>query len=78
MVEQGIAAALPTVSYLVAEVDGVLVGHAVASAAGDDAELQRIAVDPAFRRRVWPATCSRAVDSRAAADGAPRLLLEAP
>jgi len=45
LVEQGIAAALPTVSYLVAEVDGVVVGHAVASAAGDDAELQRIAVD---------------------------------
>ena len=32
LVEQGIAAALPTVSYLVAEVDGVVVGHAVASA----------------------------------------------
>ena len=42
LVEQGVADALPTVSYLVAEVDGTVVGHAVASAAGDLAELQRM------------------------------------
>ena len=76
LVEQGIAAALPTVSYLVAEVDGVVVGHAVASAAGDDAELQRIAVDPAYRRRGLAGELLAAVESRAAADGATRLLLE--
>ncbi|HET9999191.1 MAG TPA: ribosomal protein S18-alanine N-acetyltransferase [Nocardioides sp.] len=76
LVEQGIAAALPTVSYLVAEVDGVVVGHAVASAAGDDAELQRIAVDPAYRRRGLASELLAAVESRAAADGAGRLLLE--
>jgi ribosomal-protein-alanine N-acetyltransferase len=76
LVEQGIAAALPTVSYLVAEVDGVVVGHAVASAAGDDAELQRIAVDPAHRRRGLAGELLAAVESRAAADGATRLLLE--
>ena len=76
LVEQGIAAALPTVSYLVAELDGVVVGHAVASAAGDDAELQRIAVDPAYRRRGLADELLAAVESRAAADGATRLLLE--
>ena len=76
LVEQGIAAALPTVSYLVAEVEGVVVGHAVASAAGDDAELQRIAVDPAYRRRGLAGELLAAVESSAAADGASRLLLE--
>jgi [ribosomal protein S18]-alanine N-acetyltransferase len=76
LVEQGIAAALPTISYLVAEVDGVVVGHAVASAAGDDAELQRIAVDPAYRRRGLAGELLAAVEARAAADGATRLLLE--
>jgi [ribosomal protein S18]-alanine N-acetyltransferase len=76
LVEQGIAAALPTVSYLVSEVDGVVVGHAVASAAGDDAELQRIAVDPAYRRRGLAGELLAAVERRAAEDGATRLLLE--
>ena len=76
LVEQGIAAALPTVSYLVAEVDGVVVGHAVASAAGDDAELQRIAVAPPHRRRGLAGELLSAVEQRAAADGATRLLLE--
>jgi len=76
LVEQGIAAALPTVSYLVAEVHGVVVGHVVASAAGDDAELQRIAVDPAYRRRGLAGELLAAVEQRAAADGATRLLLE--
>jgi [ribosomal protein S18]-alanine N-acetyltransferase len=76
LVEQGIAAGLPTVSYLVAEVDGVVVGHAVVSAAGDDAELQRIAVDGAYRRRGLAGELLTAVESRAAADGATRLLLE--
>ena len=70
LVEQGIAAALPTVSYLVAEVDGTVVGHAVASAAGDDAELQRIAVDPAYRRRGLAGELLAAVEERAARQGA--------
>ncbi len=79
LVEQGIAAALPTVSYLVAEVDGpggTVVGHAVASAAGDDAELQRIAVDPGYRRRGLASDLLVAVEELAARDGATRLLLE--
>jgi [ribosomal protein S18]-alanine N-acetyltransferase len=76
LVEQGLAASLPTVSYLVAEVDGVVVGHAVASAAGDDAELQRIAVDPAYRRRGLASALLAAVERTVEADGAERLLLE--
>ena len=76
LVEQGVAARLPTVTYLVAEADGVVVGHAVASLAGDDAELQRIAVDPAYRRRGLASDLLAAVEERAAADGADRLLLE--
>jgi [ribosomal protein S18]-alanine N-acetyltransferase len=76
LVEQGIGATLPTVTYLVAEVDGAVVGHAVASAAGDDAELQRIAVDPAYRRRGLAGELLAAVEEQAAAEGATRLLLE--
>jgi ribosomal-protein-alanine N-acetyltransferase len=76
LVEQGIAAALPTVSYLVAELDGDVVGHAVSSAAGDDAELQRIAVAPAYRRTGVASALLAEVEHRAAADGATRLLLE--
>jgi ribosomal-protein-alanine N-acetyltransferase len=64
------------VSYLVIEVDGAVVGHAVASAAGDDAELQRIAVDPAYRRRGLAHDLLAAVEERVAAEGATRLLLE--
>ena len=76
LVREGIHGSLPTVSYLVAEHDGVVVGHAVTSAAGDIAELQRIAVDPDHRRTgVASALLAGAVDaaSRTEAD---RMLLE--
>ena len=43
---------------------------------GDDAELQRIAVDPAYRRRGLASELLAAVETRVAADGATRLLLE--
>ena len=76
LVEQGLAAALPTVSYLVAEVGGVVVGHAVASAAGDDAELQRIAVDPDHRRAGLASALLVAVERLVSEQGATRLLLE--
>jgi ribosomal-protein-alanine N-acetyltransferase len=76
LVDQGIADALPTVSYLVAELDGTVVGHAVASAAGDVAELQRIAVAPAHRRAGVASSLLAAVEAHAAAEGAERLLLE--
>ncbi len=76
LVAQGLAAALPTVGYLVAEVDGLVVAHAVASAAGDDAELQRIAVAPPHRRSGVASALLAEVERRAARDGASRLLLE--
>ncbi len=76
LVEQGLAAALPTVSYLVAEVGGAVVGHAVASAAGDDAELQRIAVDPDHRRAGLASALLVAVERLVREQGATRLLLE--
>jgi ribosomal-protein-alanine N-acetyltransferase len=76
LVEQGIAAALPTVFYLVAEVDGVVVGHAVSSAAGEDAELQRIAVAATHRRTGLASALLAEVERRTAQDGAVRLLLE--
>ena len=49
-VAAGVTGELPTVTYLVAEVDGTVVGHAAASVVADIAELQRIAVDAAHRR----------------------------
>jgi ribosomal-protein-alanine N-acetyltransferase len=50
LVREGLTGNLPTVRYLVAEVGGHVVGHAVASMAGEITELQRIAVDPEHRR----------------------------
>ena len=76
LVREGITGALPTVTYLVAESDGVVVGHAVTSAAGDIAELQRIAVGEDHRRTgAGSALLARVVEdaSRTEAD---RLLLE--
>jgi [ribosomal protein S18]-alanine N-acetyltransferase len=57
-------------------VGGAVVGHAVTSAAGDDAELQRIAVAPAYRRRGLASDLLAAVERLAGEDGATRLLLE--
>lgn len=76
LVVDGIGGGLPTVSYLVAERDGVVVGHAVASVVADIAELQRIAVDPAHRRTGLATELVDAVAAHARAGGADRLLLE--
>jgi len=76
LVREGIAGALPTVIYLVAEIDDAVVGHAVVSTAGDIAELQRIAVGAAHRRSgVASALLAEALEvaGRTEAD---RLLLE--
>ena len=76
LVREGIHGALPTVVYLVAEMDDAVVGHAVVSTAGDIAELQRIAVAAAHRRGgVASALLTEllAVTGRTEAD---RLLLE--
>ena len=76
LVEQGVIGALPTIRYLVAEVDGEVVGHAVASMVADIAELQRIAVDPDHRRHGLATALLDAVLAAAGAVGADRLLLE--
>ncbi|MFC7492861.1 MULTISPECIES: GNAT family N-acetyltransferase [unclassified Nocardioides] len=80
LVAEGVTGALPTITYLVAEVDAgdgpSTVGHAVASVAGDIAELQRIAVDPAHRRHGLASALLDAVLAAARAGGADRLLLE--
>ncbi|MET0998883.1 MAG: GNAT family N-acetyltransferase [Marmoricola sp.] len=76
LVREGIRGALPTVSYLVAESDGSVVGHAVTSAAGDIAELQRIAVEPGHRRTGVASALLAGVVEAAGRTEADRLLLE--
>lgn len=76
LVAEGLTGDLPTVRYLVAEVGGTVVGHAVASIVADIAELQRIAVDPAHRRTGLASALLHAVIGAAREGGADRLLLE--
>lgn len=76
LVREGVTGALPTVVYLVAEVEQVVVGHAVASMAGDVAELQRIAVAPTHRRSGLATGLLDAVLAAAGRTAADRLLLE--
>lgn len=80
LVGPGLAGELPTISYVVAEQGGpsvaVVVGHAVASVAGDIAELQRIAVDRDHRRTGVATALLDAVVELARAGDADRLLLE--
>ena len=74
LVADGIGGRLPTVHYLVARLEGEVVGYCVVSVAADIAELQRIAVDPA-RRRTGVATLL--LDAGVAVSGeAERMLLE--
>ena len=76
LVREGILGTLPTVGYLVAVRDEAIVGHAVTSLAGDIAELQRIAVLPAYRRRGVAGALLAAAVSAAARTEADRMLLE--
>jgi ribosomal-protein-alanine N-acetyltransferase len=76
LVGEGIRGALPTVTYLVAESEGEVVGHAVTSAAGDIAELQRIAVDERHRRHGVATALLSGVVAAASTTEADRLLLE--
>jgi ribosomal-protein-alanine N-acetyltransferase len=76
LVTEGITGALPTVSYLVAVDEGEVVGHAVTSAAGDIAELQRIAVAPEHRRQGVGALLLEAAVEVASRTEADRMLLE--
>ena len=76
LVRDGVEGVLPTVRYLVADVDDAVVGYAVASFAGDIAELQRIGVAPAARRAGVGSALLDEVVAEAPATGANRLLLE--
>lgn len=76
LVADGVAGDLPTVQYLLAEDDGAAVGYAVASYAGDVAELQRIGVTEAARRTGVASRLLAAVLSHAPSTGADRVLLE--
>jgi [ribosomal protein S18]-alanine N-acetyltransferase len=76
LVAEGVSGRLPTVHYLVAEVDGTVVGHAAASVVADVAELQRIAVDRAHRRTGLATALLDGVRSLAVDGDADRLLLE--
>lgn len=76
LVRQGVLGDLPTITYLVAEVEGDVVGHAVTSSAGDIAELQRIAVDEEHRRRGIAGALLAGVVDAARRTPADRLLLE--
>ena len=76
LVAEGVAGRLPTVHYLVAESEGRLVGHAVASLVAEVAELQRIAVAERWRRRGVAGALLDEVVALAVRAGADRLLLE--
>lgn len=76
LLRQGVAGVVPTTAYLVAEVDGRLVGYAAASVVGDVAELQRVAVAPTHRRCGVGGALLAAVTLLASERGASRLLLE--
>lgn len=76
LVAEGVNGLLPTVRYLVAEVDGEVVGYAAASIVADIAELQRIAVDPSRRRGGLATDLLDAVTGLAREGDAERLLLE--
>ncbi len=76
LVREGVTGGLPTVLYLVVEDDAVVVGHAVASMAGDIAELQRIAVTPTHRRTGVATRLLEAVVTAAGRTAADRILLE--
>ena len=76
LVAQGVAGESPTVTFFVAETDGAVVGHAVVSIVGADAELQRIATMPEQRRTGVATALLAAVTATAGGEGATRLLLE--
>jgi ribosomal-protein-alanine N-acetyltransferase len=76
LVRDGVEGGLPTIRYLVADIEGQVVGYAVASLVGDIAELQRIGVMPALRRTGAATALLAEVVAQASDIGANRLLLE--
>ncbi len=76
LLAEAVAGELPTVEVFVAREGDEVVGHAVASYAGDIAELQRIAVAPEARRTGRASALLEEVLRRARRTGADRMLLE--
>lgn len=76
LVRDGVTGDLPTIQYLVAEADGAITGYAVASYAGDIAELQRIGVATQARRQGVASALLDEVIAHAPSTGADRMLLE--
>lgn len=76
LVREGVTGGLPTIRYLVAEQHGRIDGYAVASYAGDIAELQRIGVVEGARRTGLATALLDEVVAEAPATGANRMLLE--
>ena len=76
LIRVGVDGDLPTLRYLVADLDGLVVGYAIASYAGDIAELQRIGVSPALRRTGVASALLAEVIAEAPRTGADRLILE--
>lgn len=76
LIGEGVRGLVPTASYLVAELDGAVVGYATVSVVQDIAELQRIATAPAARRTGVATALLAAVVELAGVGGAERLLLE--
>lgn len=76
LVAAGVADQVPTVTWLVSESAGSVVGYAVTSAAGDIAELQRIAVEESARRHGHASALLSAVVDAARRTDADRLLVE--
>ncbi|QZY28561.1 ribosomal protein S18-alanine N-acetyltransferase [Nocardioides coralli] len=76
LVRDGVTGGVPSVHYLVARSGSRLVGYAVASAVADLVELQRIAVDPAYRRSGVATALLDDVVDLAVAEGAERIMLE--
>jgi [ribosomal protein S18]-alanine N-acetyltransferase len=76
LVEAGVGGDVPTVHYLVVEDDAQVSAYAAASIVADIAELQRIAVLPASRRRGHATALLHAVIELAVSGRADRLLIE--
>jgi ribosomal-protein-alanine N-acetyltransferase len=76
LVRDGVTGGLPTIQYLVVETEGTLTGYAVASYAGDIAELQRIGVAGDHRREGQASALLDEVIAHAPSTGADRMLLE--
>jgi ribosomal-protein-alanine N-acetyltransferase len=76
LVVQGVGGAIPTTLFLVAECDGHTCGYAAVSIVADVAELQRIAVGPAYRRTGVASALLDRVEREATVRHADRLMLE--